>query len=249
MAIVNEGDVNDSPYCYQTMSLTDDQKVMEQSGYCHLYQDIDSEYNEVYRYNNDAISDDYECIEEIKAAHKSSASDNDATNLETESEWRVLSRLELQDIGEDWRIVSTIPRNGNEPAAAWQPWGGRKVKDGTVESKHLSIMVTNNVDNVTSPECVNTAKSFFGKVLTKNSEDLYLREDAEGEADEAAIVPDSPDNHSAHGIWLRKQVTFGKWGKHMVNSFKYFDKGGQRLPLAFEKALALIQKIFEKYLE
>ena len=190
MAIVNDDD--DSPYHYQTMSLTDDQKVMEQSGYCHLYQDIDSEYNEVYRYNNDAMSDDYECIEEIKAAHKSSVSDNDVTNLETE--WRVLSRLELQDIGEDWRIVSTIPRNGNEPAAAWQPWGGRKVNDETVDSKHLSKMVTNNVNNVTSPECVNTAKSFFGKVMTKNS----------------VIVLDCLDNNSGHGIWLRKQVTFGK---------------------------------------
>ena len=115
-----DGEDDDFPHHYQTMSLTDDQKVMEQSGYCHLYQDIDSDHSEGDGDDNeDDISDDYECIEEIKAAHKSAVGDNEVTNGETE--WRVLSRLELQEIGEDWRIVSTMPRNGNKQAAAWQP--------------------------------------------------------------------------------------------------------------------------------
>ena len=203
-----DGQDDDFPHHYQTMSLTDDQKVMEQSGYCHLYQDIDSDHSEEGGDDNeDDISDDYECIEEIKAAHKSAVNDIEVTNGETE--WRVLSRLELQEIGEDWRIVSTMPRNGNKQAAAWQPSPG-KVKDEVVECKHLSIMVTNNVNNVAGPECVNTAKSFLEKVVTKNTGDLYLRDIAEGQT---ASVPDSPDN-SAHGIWLRKQVTFGKLFLH-----------------------------------
>ena len=209
MAALEDGEDDDFPHHYQTMSLTDDQKVMEQSGFCHLYQDIDSDHNEGdCDDSEDDISDDYECIEEIKAAHESVVSDNEVTNVETE--WRVLSRLELQEIGEDWRIVSTMPRNGNKQAAARRPSPGGKVKDEVVECKHLSIMVTNNVNNVAGPECVNTAKSFLEKVVTKNTGDLYLRENAGGQP---ASVPDSPDN-SAHGIWLRKQVTFGKLFLH-----------------------------------
>ena len=199
MSAVNEGDDDDFSHHYQTMSLTDDQKVMEQSGYCHLYQDIDSDHNCVDRDDSeDDTSDDYECIEEIKATNKGVISDTNSVD----TEWRVLSRLELREIGEDWRIVSTMPRRGHKQAASWQPsepsvWG--KVKDEAAECKHSSIMITNNVNNVARPECENTAKSFLENVVPK---DLSLRSEA--------TDPDSQDNDSAPDIWLRKQVTFGK---------------------------------------
>ena len=199
MSAVNEGDDDDFSHHYQTMSLTDDQKVMEQSGYCHLYQDIDSDHNCVDRDDSeDDTSDDYECIGEIKATNKCVISDTNSVD----TEWRVLSRLELREIGEDWRIVSTMPRRGDKQAASWQPsepsvWG--KVKDEAAECKHSSIMITNNVNNVARPECENTAKSFLENVVPK---DLSLRSDV--------TDPDSQDTDLVPDIWLRKQVTFGK---------------------------------------
>ena len=193
MSAVNECDDDDFSHHYQTMSLTDDQKVMEQSGYCHLYQDIDSGHSCVDRDDSEEdTSDDYECIEEIKAANKSvSVSDS---NDEVDTEWRVLSRLELREIGEDWRIVSTMPRRRDKPSEP-SDWG--KVKDEASECKHSSIMITNNVNNVAHTECENTAKSFLENVVPK---DLSLRSEA--------TDPDIQD--SAPNIWLRKQVTFGE---------------------------------------
>ena len=224
MSAVNDGDeepdYDDCLHHYQTMSLTDDQKVMEQTGYCHLYQDIDSDPNEADRdHIEDDTSDDYECIEEIKATNIRASDNNDGT------EWRVLSRLELREIGEDWRIVSTLPRHGRQETP-WQPGQVRrreKVKDAAseeAECKHLSIMLTNNVNNVAGPECVND-KSFLEKLQTKNSEDLYLSEADEGEA----TGPDSSDTGPAPAYWLRKQVTFGKL--FIFSSDNFFSQGAK----------------------
>ena len=155
--------------------------------------------------------DDYESIEEIKA-NNNEHSDNH--NLE----WRVLSSLG-GEMGEDWRIVNSMPRNKNKPENCWRPACEQseefketcKINELELECKHLSIMGTNNVNNVASNlgcEQPINAKSFLEKLLTRNSEDFY-RDVSEESGHLVSSTATATTNNSPAG-WLRKQVTFGK---------------------------------------
>ena len=202
----------DSGTDYMMLSLTDDQKVMEQS-YCgsHLYQDIDDDSD----VDHDHDSDDYECIDEIKAAVTSDIND---------VEWRVLSRLSCDDVGEDWRIVSSMPRNKNKFTRFWQDSVnivGEEFKEkckmnadtddevtGEVsdDGEHLSIIVTNNVNNVApQSESCSHAKSFLERLLTRPGEDSHHHVE-----EQQFVKSEDQVNTSNTPGWLRKQVSFGK---------------------------------------
>ena len=175
-------------------------------------QDIDSGERE----GCEGDSDDYESIEEVKErGHKDPGgwrlSEGEGEEWREGLEWRVLSRLEgEEELGEDWRIVTSMPRPRDRRVD--------KVK-AEEECKHLPGLVTSNVNNVAGAEheAVNTvntaAASSLENLVTGNSEDGYRG------SDEPLLPPTPP------GCWLRKQVTFGELLVFSLNSF--FRKGAK----------------------
>ena len=157
--------------------------------YCsqHLYQDIDTNEivdDDVVDSFNEVNTDDYETIEEIKASNFQC----EEVKSENLIEWRVLSRLE-GDVGEDWRIVDTLPRFKNKQETYWQQKEVLcdKFKETCKineepQCKHLSIMCTNNVNNVASDsgcEQQINANGFLEKLLASNSQDSYQNDESE----------------------------------------------------------------------
>ena len=150
-----------------------------------MYQDIDGDDDddaELEKSFDNDCSDDYESIEEIKQVN------NVINKADGGLEWRVLSSLD-GDIGEDWRIVDTLPRYSNKQQTYWQE--KQILCDEFKETseineepmcKQLSIMCTNNVNNVASDsgcEQPINARYFLEKLLTSpNTEDFYQNDES-----------------------------------------------------------------------
>ena len=121
-----------------------------------------------------------------------------------------------------------MPRNKNKTQNCWRPLGEQseefketcRINELELECKHLSIMGTNNVNNVASDlgcEQPINAKSFLEKLLTRNSEDFY-RDVSEDSGHLVSSTATTATNNSPAG-WLRKQVTFGKLLVFSLNRF------------------------------
>ena len=172
-------------------SLTDDQKVMEQCRYSgDYYQEIGSSDSHLYSSLTDTNTDDYESIEEMKR--------------DNELEWRVLSRLE-GEMGEDWRIVNSMPRTKARNTVILQEKREAetkcKMEEKRREERQLSISCRREMSENKSlslhPSCEQAIndKSFLENLWSKTGKDLYQ---ARGGSDRLPAA------------YLRKQVTFGK---------------------------------------
>ena len=188
----------DSPHL-TSHSLTDDQKVMEQCGYssADYYQEIDSSHSHLYSSLTDT-TDDYESIEDVKR--------------DNELEWRVLSRLE-GEIGEDWRIVNSMPRNNRnrrtENVKLQRRCDDVEFKDKRGDITDCKVMankvMARNMMAGSHSACEHAvnAKNFLEQLRSEDREDFYQAE--------SPVVTVGPEGLSGlPAAYLRKQVTFGK---------------------------------------
>ena len=203
------------------ISLTDDQKVVEQSRCSDYYQKIDDDsdshdYSSVGDNSASEGFDGYEYIDEKEDAKCDNVCDSTL-------EWRVLSRLE-GETGDDWRIVSDVnsmPRRTkcdnstemNENEVMCQMSKG--IYDLTTKDGHnmqeFQISQTANVakqdsetfstESDSNGEQPISAKTFLEKLLSNKQTNYYS-------SPLPPSQPPPPDSEPAG--WLRKQVTFGK---------------------------------------
>ena len=131
---------------------------------------------------------------------------------ENELEWRVLSRLE-GEIGEDWRIVNSMPRNNRNRRTENVKLQRRcddvefKDKRGDItDSKVMAnkVMARNMMAGSHSAcEHAVNAKNFLEQLRSEDREDFYQAE--------SPVVTVGPGGLAGlPAAYLRKQVTFGK---------------------------------------
>ena len=191
------------------MSLTDDQKVVEQSRCSDYYQKIDDD-TDTHDYSSvgdnsshiDAF-DGYEYIDEKDDVEY----DND--NLcDTSLEWRVLSRLE-GETGDDWRIVTdlnSMPRR-TKCDSSTEMNGSDIMHQLSKEFYDLGSSCQPSVKNSNNQNKIDDDKETFSVESDSNSE-----QPVSAKTFLEKLLNDKRDhfNSETAGHWLRKQVTFGE---------------------------------------